>query len=228
MAELADPERVWTDLQRTTPRLAEAIGCNDVDGLRNGMLLAWVNYAILQELEDAAESAPEAIKKLKRIATEAYNLSLAIQDLGNGFQAWLYLNANAGENDARAAEVEGLPLPKWLREDSIGGSTKAIWVKHLNDLENSAEKGIKGIKACVQGGGRKTLNARQTGDPIAALGSDCMSLAKKFGSGTVTQATKIEQAILNAHFAKTGLRGKNGKPFKEKGLKAIRKIAKTS
>ena len=34
------------------------------------MLLAWVNYAILQELEDAAESAPEAIKKLKRIATE--------------------------------------------------------------------------------------------------------------------------------------------------------------
>lgn len=228
MAELADPERVWTDLQRTTPRLAEAIGCNDVDGLRNGMLLAWGNYAILQELEDAAESAPEAIKKLKRIATEAFNLAQAIQNLGDGFQAWLYLSASAGANDARAADFEGLPLPKWLRGDSIGGSTKAQWARRLKALENSAEKGIEGIKACVEGGGRKTLNARQSGDPLFALGVYCMDLAKRFGSGTVTQANKIEQAILNAHFGEAGLRGKNGKPLKEKGLKAIRKIAQTS
>ena len=114
---------------------------------------------------------------------------------------------------------DGLHDYEW----SLGGP----WIVRLRALAELAATNAKHLEQVTGKGGRKSLGSRLDGSPEDWLAQACKEFAGAHGCKSQAVVLKMVQAVMEAERGKEAMKKMNGRRSKDKGRKAVRKLAQT-
>jgi hypothetical protein len=220
-------------LTRAAESLVEPLGGDAaavVDALEK---IQWGYLNRVIETEDI-ENAAQAKKDLLNLAKKASELEAAMFALGRG--AWevmcrrtvrrdLIADADPGE----LPDPDPHPLARMSQDPETGEweVDNGRWVTRLHALAELARVKADRIEEQAGRGGRTSFGARLHGSPEEWLARACKEFAEAHGCESQAVALKMVQAVMEAEHGREAMKKMDGKPSKDKGRKAVRKVAQT-
>ncbi|WLT31130.1 hypothetical protein [Geothrix sp. PMB-07] len=119
----------------------------------------------------------------------------------------------------RANDDDGMHDYEW----SLGGP----WIVRLEALAELAAANADHLGNATGKGGRESFGSRLHGSPEDQLAQACNEFANTHGCESQTVVLKMVQAVMVAEHGKEMMKMMDGRPSKDKGRKAVRKVAQT-
>lgn len=101
------------------------------------------------------------------------------------------------------------------------------WLVGLEKLVKIAREKVRILEEKTLRGGRKSLWTRLHGSPDDYLAFACRELAQSHGCKSQAVVIKMVQAVMEAEYGKAAMKKMDGKPSKDIGRKAVRKLVQT-
>ena len=206
-------------------RCAEALvgqfpGC-DVAGLINFLFDTNWQYSLRCVLIKCYGNTEVVKKDLKGLVDGAEGLVRATETLGDGAKEILARTETPFKSWRKwRMQITGEELNS---RDPHGKD----WIQGLYALAQEAKAAVLLLEKMTSRGGRRPLGARLEGSSEDWLARTCEEFAEGNGCQSQQVVLKMVQAIQEAEHGKQSMRRKDGKPSKDRGRKAVRKVAQT-
>lgn len=215
-----ESERAGELLSKAAEKIAPELATDDVEVLSRCLFAAWQGLHVCVIFERDAESGPEARKHLRNLAQRARELINEFDALG-----LLARRMVSKLSESQAAPLEGMD---WrMGNDLAYEEYRDGWVARLESLEELAKAADGWFGQATGRGGRKSLMARLQGSPEDNLAYLCTRLAQSYGCDSQATVQRMVQMVMEVEYGKKAMKQIGGKPAKDKGRKAVRKMAQT-